>query len=65
MTGHHQYLIAAEDTCMRKSNDELVKACFPGVEYKKTKGDNDTLLSIDKAKKELGYAPKYKWQDQL
>jgi len=65
MTGHHQYLIAAEDTCMRKGNDELVKACFPGVEYKKTKGDNDTLLSIDKAKKELGYAPKYKWQDQL
>lgn len=63
--GHHQYLIAAEDTCMRQANDELVKASFPGVKYNKTAGPNDTLLSIDKAKKELGFAPKFKWQDQV
>ena len=65
MTGHHQYLIAAPDTCMKKSNDELVKACFPNVKYNPTAGPNDTLLSIEKAKKELGFAPKYKWQDQI
>ena len=65
LKGHHAYLIAAEDTCMRMSNEELCKAVFPGVEYKPTKGPNDTLLSIDKAKKELGFAPKYKWQDQI
>ena len=64
-TGHHQYLIAAEDTCMRMSNDELVKAVFPDVKYSPTAGPNDSLLSIEKAKKELGYKPLYKWQDQV
>ncbi|TKA37491.1 hypothetical protein B0A54_11449 [Friedmanniomyces endolithicus] len=63
--GHHQYLIAAPDTCMRMSNDELVKAVFPNVKYNKTAGPNDTLLSIEKAKKELGFKPAYKWQDQV
>ncbi|KAK4552851.1 hypothetical protein LTR86_009983 [Recurvomyces mirabilis] len=65
MTGHHQYLIAAEDTCMRMSNDELVKAVFPDVKYSPTAGPNDSLLSIEKAKKELGFKPLYKWQDQV
>lgn len=63
-TGHHQYLIAAADTCMRTSNDELVKQCFPGVKYTATKGQNDTLLSIDKARKELGFDPKHTWQQE-
>lgn len=61
--GHHQYLIAAPDTCMRKPNDELVKACFPSVKYSPTNGKNDTLLSIDKARKELGFDPKYRWEE--
>ena len=50
---------------MRKSNDELVKAMFPNVKYNPTAGPNDTLLSIEKAKKELGFKPQYKWQDQV
>lgn len=62
--GHHQYLIANADTCMRMPNDELVKTCFPGVKYTPTKGLNDTLLSIDKARSELGFEPKYNWQDE-
>jgi len=63
--GHHAYLIAAPDTCMRQSNEELVKAAFPGVKYNPTAGPNDTLLSIEKAKKELGFQPKYMWQEQI
>lgn len=50
---------------MRKSNDELVQAMFPKVKYNKTSGPNDTLLSIEKAKKELGFKPAFKWQDQV
>lgn len=49
---------------MRTSNDELVKACFDGVKYTPTKGQNDTLLSIGKARKELGFDPQHKWQDE-
>lgn len=47
---------------MRKSNDELIKACFPNVKYNPTKGPNDTLLSIEKARRELGYSPQYDWK---
>lgn len=63
--GHHQYLIAAADTVMRTSNEELVKKCFPNVtwERKQGEGPRDTLLSIDKARKELGYEPEYKWEE--
>lgn len=50
---------------MRMSNDELVKAIFPDVKYTPTAGPNDTLLSIEKAKKELGFKPKFLWQDQV
>lgn len=50
---------------MRTPNEELVKASFPGVKYTPTAGPNDSLLSIEKAKKELGFKPKYKWQDQV
>jgi len=61
-TGHHQYLIANSNTTMRTSNDALVAACFPGIPYTPTKGPNDTLLSIDKAKRELGFSPKWDWK---
>lgn len=63
--GHHQYLIAAADTAMRTPNEELVKTCFPNVKWNRRQGEgpNDTLLSIDKAKKELGFAPEYRWEE--
>lgn len=47
---------------MRTKNDELVKACFPNVKYTPTAGANDTLLSIEKAKRELGYKPAFDWK---
>ncbi|KZT13316.1 NAD(P)-binding protein [Laetiporus sulphureus 93-53] len=61
-TGHHQFLIANSNTTMRVPNADLVAACFPGIPYMPTKGKNDTLLSIDKAKRELGYSPKWDWK---
>lgn len=63
MKGHHQYLVAAANTCMRTPNKSLIDKAFPGVQYNPTKGENDTLLSIDKARKELGYEPKFDWRD--
>lgn len=65
IVGHHQYLIAAADTVMRMSNEELVKKCFPTTIWERKDGDGprDTLLSIDKARRELGYNPEYKWEE--
>lgn len=49
---------------MRMPTADLVKACFPDTPYTPTKGKNDTLLSNEKAKKELGFEPKYNWEEE-
>ncbi|UZJ56664.1 hypothetical protein CBS101457_005984 [Exobasidium rhododendri] len=61
MKGHHAYLIANNNTCMRMPNAELVKAVFPDVPYTPTEHPNGTLLDISKAKKDLGFEPQYDW----
>ncbi|MCM6764157.1 NAD(P)-dependent oxidoreductase [Rathayibacter sp. ZW T2_19] len=62
-TGFDRFIIAAADTVMSRSNDELVAEVFPGVEVRGELGANDTLLSIDHAREVLGYAPEHSWRD--
>jgi nucleoside-diphosphate-sugar epimerase len=59
------FIIAAADTVMNRPNRELMAAVFPGVPLRGGVGDFDTLLSIDKARKLLGYAPKHSWRDHV
>jgi len=61
--GFDAFIIAAADTALASPNAELVAAEFPGVPYTPTASENDTLLSIDKARRVLGYAPEYSWRD--
>ncbi|MBT9607427.1 NAD(P)-dependent oxidoreductase [Microbacterium sp.] len=61
--GFDHFIIAAADTVTTRPNAELVAEVFPGVE---TRGDLDgtgTLLSIDKARRLLGYDPQHSWRD--
>jgi nucleoside-diphosphate-sugar epimerase len=62
-TGFDRFIIAAADTVMSRPNAELVAEVFPGVAIKGDLGVNDTLLSIDKARRLLGYAPTHSWRD--
>ncbi|MEY9851024.1 nucleoside-diphosphate-sugar epimerase [Leifsonia sp. EB41] len=65
-TGFDRFIIAAADTVMTRSNAELVAEVFPGVPLKRDDLDNnDTLLSIDKARRVLGYAPQHSWRDEV
>jgi UDP-glucose 4-epimerase len=64
-TGFDRFIIAAADTVMSRPNDELVAEVFPGVPLKRELGVNDTLLSIDKARRILGYAPMHSWRDEV
>ena len=64
-TGFDRFIIAAADTVMSRPNDELVAEVFPGVPLKRELGVNDTLLSIDKARRVLGYAPAHSWRDEV
>jgi UDP-glucose 4-epimerase len=63
-TGFETYIIAAADTVMSRPNAELVAEVFPGVETRGF-GEHDTLLSIDKARRILGYAPQHSWRDHI
>lgn len=64
-TGFDRFIIAAADTVMSRPNAELVAEVFPGVPLKRDLGVNDTLLSIDKARRVLGYAPTHSWRDEV
>lgn len=64
MTGHDVFVIASPDTVMSRANADLVAEQFPGVAVRGDLGTNDTLLSIDKARRVLGYAPRYSWRDR-
>ncbi|QWT24286.1 NAD(P)-dependent oxidoreductase [Subtercola sp. PAMC28395] len=62
-TGFERFIIAAADTVMSRSNDELVAEVFPDTPVRGELGENTTLLSIDKARRVLGYAPQHSWRD--
>lgn len=61
--GMDVFIIANADTVMSRPNDELVRATFPGVPIRRPLGEHDTLLSIDKARRVLGYEPAHSWRD--
>jgi UDP-glucose 4-epimerase len=61
--GFDRFIIAAADTVMTRPNAELVEEVFPGVELKGDLGVNDSLLSIDKARRVLGFDPQHSWRD--
>lgn len=61
--GFDTFIIAAADTVMTRPNGELVDEVFTGVETRGDLGENTTLLSIDKARRLLGYDPQHSWRD--
>jgi nucleoside-diphosphate-sugar epimerase len=65
LTGAEVFIIASPDTVMTRPVQELVEECFPGVPWKHEVGPHDTLLSIDKARKMLGYDPQYSWRQEV
>ncbi len=63
--GFERFIIAAADTVMSRPNAELVAEVFPGVEVRGDSGEHDTMLSIDKARRLLGYEPRHSWRDEV
>lgn len=61
--GFERYIIAAADTVTSRPNAELVAEVFPDVPIRRDLGTNDTLLSIDRARRLLGYDPRHSWRD--
>ena len=61
-TGMHAFIIANADTVMSRPTAELAAAVFPGVPVRTVLGRNETLLSIEKARRVLGFEPAYSWR---
>jgi nucleoside-diphosphate-sugar epimerase len=62
--GAEVFVIAAADTVMTRPSAELLTEVYPGVELRGEVGEHETLLSIGKARRLLGYDPQVTWRDQ-
>ncbi len=60
--GCDAFTIAAADTLMEKPSRALMAAHFPDVPLRGPLAEHGTLLSIDKARRVLGYAPRHSWR---
>ncbi|MFX7052464.1 hypothetical protein ABTH91_20735, partial [Acinetobacter baumannii] len=61
--GFDRFIIAAADTVMTRPDAELVAEVFPDVETRGDLSGTETLLSIEKARRLLGYEPQHSWRD--
>ena len=64
LTGAHEITIAAADTAMERPSAELVREVFPGTELAPKTGPHETLLSIERAQRLLGWTPRHSWRDE-
>jgi hypothetical protein len=63
MTGTGVFIIANADTVVSRPNSTLIAEFYPDVEVRGDLGEHDTLLSIEKARRLLGYRPTYGWRE--
>lgn len=60
--GFDRFIIAAADTVTTRPNVELLAEVFPDVPVHGDLGVDDTMLSIAKARRLLGYDPQHSWR---
>lgn len=60
--GFDRFIIAAADTVTTRSNADLVADVFPDVPIRGDLGEHDTMLSIAKARRLLGFEPRHTWR---
>jgi nucleoside-diphosphate-sugar epimerase len=62
LSGAEAFIVAAADTVMPNPSRELMAEVFPGVPVRDGLPTHGTLLGIDKARRLLGYEPKFTWR---
>jgi UDP-glucose 4-epimerase len=63
--GVEVFVIANADTVMSRPSADLAAEVFPDVPVTRPLAGRETLLSIDKARRVLGYAPAHSWRDTI
>ena len=62
-TGVDVFVIANADTVMSRRSADLAAEVYPGVSVTRELGEHETMLSIDKARRVLGFEPRHSWRD--
>jgi len=60
--GFEAYIIANADSVMSRSTASLVAETFADVEVRKELGEHESLYSIEKARRMLGFEPEHGWR---
>jgi nucleoside-diphosphate-sugar epimerase len=63
--GAEVFIVAAADTVMKRPSRDLMAEVYPDVPVRDGVDGFDTLLSIAKARRLLGYEPAFSWRDRL
>jgi nucleoside-diphosphate-sugar epimerase len=62
LSGAEVFTIAAADTLMKTASRDLMAAGFPETKVDAGLREFETLLSIEKARRMLGYSPRHSWR---
>ncbi len=65
LVGMEVFIVANADTVMSRSSASLLAEVFPEVPIRTELREHETLLSIDKARRILGYEPRHSWRDEV
>ncbi|MFO7171163.1 MAG: NAD(P)-dependent oxidoreductase, partial [Chloroflexota bacterium] len=65
VSGAQVFIIAAGDTVMNRPSRELMAEVYPDVPLRPLPHDYATLLSVDGARRALGYEPRHSWREFL
>ena len=65
VAGSEVCIVAAADTVMTRPSAELMAEVFPDVPLRRAIGGRETLLSIERARRVLGYEPEHRWSDHV
>lgn len=65
VSGSDAFIIAAADTVMTRPSADLMREVFPGVPLRAGVAGNGTLLSIEHARRVLGFEPQHSWRDHV
>jgi nucleoside-diphosphate-sugar epimerase len=61
--GADVFIIANGDSVMSRPSAELAAEYFPGVPVRRELAGTESLMSIEKARRVLGYEPRHSWRD--
>ncbi|MFN0281183.1 MAG: NAD-dependent epimerase/dehydratase family protein [Kineosporiaceae bacterium] len=65
VTGARSYIIANADSVMPVPSGDLMDRVFPGVPRTRPIEGFETLMTIDRARRELGFEPQHSWRDEV